>query len=272
MGRRKKQFGQCRICGNIGQLSFEHVPPEKAFNNQRHFYEVEYYKLVEDGDEYFDLTMDQIYEKGYSKKKQGGIGFYSLCEKCNNDTGSWYGHDFVSWAWQGMSILQKAKGKPSLYYPTFFYPLRTIKQIVTMFFSVNQDVFREAEPELVRFVLNRETRGLSKKYRIFCYYNIEGSKRYIGYSAVGKLDTGEVKRLSEITFPPFGFVLTFDSESPDKRLTEITHFANFRYNDWTDHYQRFETLPTHLPGFVGDYRTKDEIKKGIEDTKKQMRK
>ena len=270
MGRRKKEFGVCKICGYSGQLSFEHVPPNKAFNHQRHYYQIEFDKLIEIEDDFLDLSMGQIYEKGHSKKKQGGIGFYSLCEKCNNDTGSWYGHAFVSWAWQGMSILQKANGRPSLYYPTFFYPLRTIKQIVTMFFSVNPDVFREAEPELVKFVKNKESRFLSKKYRLFCYYNIQGNKRYIGYSVLAQIDSGKMNRMSEITFPPFGFVLTIDSEPPDDRLTEITHFANYSYNDWTDHYQKFSTLPTYLPNLPGDYRTREEIKKGIDDSKKYM--
>lgn len=268
MGRRKREFGKCKICGHEGQLSFEHVPPEKAFNNQRYFYQLELNKLIELEDEYFDLTNDEIYKKGYSKKRQGGIGFYSLCEKCNNDTGSWYGSDFVKWAWQGMSILQKAKGRPSLFYPTFFFPLRTIKQIVTMFFSVNPDVFRIAESELVKFVKDKETRFLSKKYRVFCYYNIEGRNRYISYSVLADFNTNNISRLSEITFPPFGFVLTIDSGPPDRRLTEITHFANYRYNDWTDHYQRFTTLPTFLPNLPGDYRTKSEIKKGIDEAKK----
>ncbi len=268
MGRRKKLFGKCKICGYYGQLSYEHVPPEKAFNNQRYFYQLEFDKLIEFEDNFFDLTISQIYEKGYSKKKQGGIGFYSLCERCNNETGSWYGHAFVSWAWQAMSILQKTKGQPSLYYPTFFYPLRTIKQIVTMFFSVNPDSFREVEPELVKFVKNKETRFLSKKYRLFCYYNIQGNKRYIGYSVLAQIDINSISKLSEITFPPFGFVLTIDSKPPDKRLTEITHFADYKYDEWTDHYQRFATLPTYLPDIPGDYRTKEEIKKGIEESKK----
>jgi hypothetical protein len=33
MGKRTKN-GRCHICGNVGELSFEHVPPEKAFNNK----------------------------------------------------------------------------------------------------------------------------------------------------------------------------------------------------------------------------------------------
>lgn len=270
MSRRKKVIGKCKICGIEAQLSYEHVPPESAFNNQKHFYEIEFEKLANSADNFLDIPLSDLHEMRLAKKKQGGIGFYSLCNKCNNNTGSWYGHDFVSWARQGMSILLKSKRRPTLYYPTLFYPLRTIKQIITMFFSVNPDAFREEEAELVNFVLDKERRFVSNKYRIYCYYNIEGSKRYIGYSVVGKIDTGEINRLTEITFPPFGFVLSIDSGPPDPRLTDITHFANFSYNDWTDHYQRFITLPTFLPNSPGDYRSKEEITKGIIESKEYV--
>jgi hypothetical protein len=33
MGKRTRT-GKCHICGNTGQLSFEHVPPESAFNDK----------------------------------------------------------------------------------------------------------------------------------------------------------------------------------------------------------------------------------------------
>jgi hypothetical protein len=259
MARRKKINGICKICGYYGQLSYEHVPPEKAYNNRKHFYKVEYEKLLKDDIPYLKMSMEDIYTNGYATKKQGGIGFYSLCIRCNNNTGTWYGSAFVNWALQGMGILQKANGLPSLFYPAEFYPLRVIKQIITMFFSINSNSFNIYEPELVKFILNRDRKYLSRKYRIYCYYNVEGSLRYLGRSAIGELNNSKIYNVSEITFPPYGFVLTFDSEPPDVRLTEITHFANYSYDEIIYHYQRFATLPTYLPNVPGDYRSKNEI-------------
>jgi hypothetical protein len=31
----KQHFGICHLCGTDEKLSFKHVPPENAFNNQR---------------------------------------------------------------------------------------------------------------------------------------------------------------------------------------------------------------------------------------------
>jgi hypothetical protein len=33
----EKKFGTCCICGEDSELSYEHVPPEAAFNDQRIF-------------------------------------------------------------------------------------------------------------------------------------------------------------------------------------------------------------------------------------------
>jgi hypothetical protein len=262
---RHKIFDTCKICGFVGELSFEHVPPEKAFNNNRFYYEASLEELSKLGISDIDFSSPQI----KLRKKQGGIGFNSICRKCNNLTGIWYAKDFIKWVHQSMSILLKANGRPTLYYPTFFFPLRVIKQIVTMFFSVNQDVFRNVEPQLVSFILEKEKRFLDPKYKIYCYYNIEGQSRYKGNSFIGNLHSRDIIHISEISFPPFGFVMTIDSKKPDDRLTDISHFADFPYNHWTDYYQRFNVLPTYLPYLPGDYRTKEEIQSAINLSKKE---
>ena len=206
--------------------------------------------------------MEGLYKKRIAKKYQGGIRFRTLCRSCNSNTGTWYAKDFADWTYQAMGILLSTKGHPTLYYPTWFYPLRVIKQIITMFFSVFTPGHEGYYPDLVKFILNPNFTGLDKKYRIYCYYNLKGGNRYIGDNFVKEPSLDGVIHVSEITFPPFGFVFTINSPKPDHRLTEITHFVKFGYNELAEHYQRFSTLPTHLPVPL-DYRTKDEIAKDI---------
>ena len=55
-----------------------------------------------------------------------------------------------------MRIIIGARGMPSLEYPFKLFPLRVLKQVVCMFFSVNGPAFRQVQPELVRFILNRD--------------------------------------------------------------------------------------------------------------------
>lgn len=269
MSRRKKQYGKCKLCGFEGKLSYEHVPPLKAFNNNDFYYYDKCSELIQiELDENLDFPKDV--KKRYLKKGQGGIGFYSLCERCNNNTGSWYGSDFISWIYQSMGIILKANHKPTLYYPTYFFPLRVIKQIICMFFSINNDELNVREPDLVKFVLDRERKYLDARYKIFCYYNIIGSHRYLGDMYLGSFTSREIIHMSELTFPPMGFVLTLNSNSPHRDLTDISSFANYGYNDVLEYFQRFKVLPTHLSLIAGDYRSKEEIIKGIKDSKKKI--
>lgn len=190
--------------------------------------------------------------------QQGGIGDHTLCIKCNNDTGAWYGARFVDWCYQAMSILMKTGGKPTLIYMNYLFPLCILKQTVTMFFSVNGARFGKANPELVRFVLDKERKYLSPQYRFFVYYNITGRFRFTGVTGQINVETGKKAVLSEITYPPFGYVMALDSEPPDERLIEITHFAGYDFNEFKVMTLKLPVLPTHTM-YPGDYRTKDQI-------------
>ncbi len=70
-------MGTCHLCGSYGELSFEHLPPKKAFNNCS----VKHYN-------YFMGITQGNYNNQISQK---GLGGYTLCKSCNGNTGSWYG-------------------------------------------------------------------------------------------------------------------------------------------------------------------------------------
>jgi hypothetical protein len=129
---KKPVEGHCRVCGAYGQLSQEHVPPKRAFNG------MPYIRL--DLEQAMALGPDEVPE---GPKREGGIRFHTLCRQCNNDFGGWYARAFVEWCYQGMTILQRSDGRPRLVYAHHVYPMRVIKQIITMFFSVNSDQFRK---------------------------------------------------------------------------------------------------------------------------------
>jgi len=113
MSLKKNKFGHCCICGNYSKLSFEHVPPRSAFNDHPVF--------VADIKELIGKWDGEIKNiKG--KIHQLGSGDYTLCEKCNSDTGAWYGNAFADWAYQAFRVLHFTKGKPSLYKKQAEYP------------------------------------------------------------------------------------------------------------------------------------------------------
>jgi hypothetical protein len=243
------EYGICHICGVNGRLSREHIPPQAAFNKRPY--------LLAKGREILELGPDMIPQ---GKLKQGGVSMFTLCEQCNIRTGRWYGPAFIEWCYQGMELLRKAGGHPTLAYFYQIYPIRVLKQIVTMFFSVNTSTFREYHPELERFVLNTKSQHLSPYYRFFIFYKVGGLNRYIGECPIYETPTHRYFNFSEITFPPFGYVMTLGSEPPDPRLLEITFFSHYAYDDSRILELRPTVLPVETP-LPGEYSTLEEIRK-----------
>lgn len=246
------KLGICHICGQETDLSFEHIPPKKAFNNRP--------IITAKFEDIISLGPDEI-PKG--KVQQKGSGGYTLCENCNNLTGAWYAKQFINWCYQGIDILIKSEGKPSLTHLYNLFPLPILKEIIAMFLSVNSIEFRNKHEELAKFVLNKEKKYLPPEYQFYIYFNISNFNRMIGMT--GKihyldetLNSSKLILMSEITYPPFGYVFTYNSPSPDERLVNISHFSRYDYFEFKQFAMEIPVLPIHL-WFPGDYRTKEEI-------------
>ncbi|GAB3284345.1 hypothetical protein GCM10027347_61260 [Larkinella harenae] len=65
--------------------------------------------------------------------------------------------------------------------------------------------------------------------------------------------------MTELAYPPFGFVLTVDSDSPDERLFEITFFASYDYAEKADLRLNMPVLPV-FSLIPADYRPETEIR------------
>jgi hypothetical protein len=255
----KPVIDRCHLCGQETELTFEHVPPRRAFNNTG--------VLIKE----MDLKLPP--KEGANPSKlfmyQKGMGSYTLCGKCNNDTGAFYGAPFVDFCRKGMRILQASNYRPMLFYMMEIYPLAIIKQIVSMFLSINSMGFRDKNIDLALFVLNRERKYLPKKYRFFIYFNLEGMHRATPHTT--KIDfnkyTFEHKRttvMTEISFPPFGYLLLIDSEKPASDIVEITFFTQYGIWERKTISMRYPVNPTHTI-FPGDYRSVERIRKDIQE-------
>lgn len=254
MSRKYKIGGICHICGEFTQMSWEHVPPEKAFNDQPMIYSP-----------LLDAFADEIDGPLKGKISQRGMGAYTLCNPCNNATGSWYGDPFIQWTYQGAQILVRTNYNPKLIYLHYIEPLSVIKQIAVMMFSTASEKFQAKHQDLVKFVKNKELKYLPPRYRFFVYFNHEGRPRMLGdVMQKMRIDYSNGLRfvpepMYEVTFPPYGYVMMVNGEdAPDKRLVEITHFARYDFRAVEVAPLHLPVLPTHIP-IPGDYRTQQEI-------------
>jgi len=256
--------GKCRICGSYDQLTYEHVPPRSALNSSRqHLYS---------GDSIINLIESDRLPWEFSglkwEQKQRGIGFKTLCARCNNDTGAWYADafsDFVLQAFREIArrrLTHKSVERISLYE---IYPLRIIKQIVAMFCSINDANMLETYPELRAFLLNKERKGLAADdFRISLYLTIGEIGKYIGRAVIMKRkEDGEIQNLavSELSFPPFGSVLQFEpySDNDIPGLYCINFFANnFNYDEAVSINLELPVLECNTQ-YPCDFRTKEQI-------------
>lgn len=262
---KKHQFGKCALCRRECELTFEHIPPRAALN----------WKPVKNvsGENFIGTERKpwDIANLPYTNL-QRGLGRYSLCNECNNNTGSWYGEEYLRMAKAAYKMIAVRKEDPiESFVIKNFYPQRFIKQVVSMFCSINNCDDARMQP-LREFVLDRNSTNLDKsKYKICMYFTESALLKQNGLSVtVNLFDAGIVAMaISEITAFPLGFLLYFDPiDEWEYRGIDITSFGTAQY-DW--HYDlEVPIIVFEVNSWItGDFRTKEEIETCIEESKKE---
>ena len=239
----RKVCGRCHICGTDGPLSFEHVPPHSAFNDQP----------------VIAATLEAAMKNGpgricHGKVQQRGMGQHTLCRSCNSMTGSLYVPEFAEWCRQAMAVPVACDQSVVTIQWSNLRPLVVAKELVAMFLSVLPAKFSRSP--LPSFVLDMHTRGLHSDYRLFVYRIRSETFRWVPLAT--RVRDHQAIWMSEISFPPLGYLMTIKGESPDPRLVDITAFADHSFDHTQDFRADLAILETHLP-LPGDYRTKAEI-------------
>lgn len=250
-----KRIGNCHICGKRCKLSFEHIPPKATFNSEpANLISIETY-LGEDNK--VNLPWET---KGLRYKQfQGGKGFYSLCSECNNLTGEWYGKyyaDFIMSIHNGLRK-QNTQNVVGAKITLNLNPIAVLKQIISMFCSLNPDSIGE---EFRDFLLDVNNHEFDKnKYKVCVYLQKGPLERYCPISSTVNLVNHHATTVSEISTYPLGFTLYFLEGKEDAFYgCDITCFADYNYNESA-------ILELTLPlyeintAFPIDYRSKSEI-------------
>jgi hypothetical protein len=247
--------GLCHLCGTSGPLTFEHVPPRSAFNDRR-VLEADIHKLMRS-----DLLEDLKNPQG--KINQRGSGKYTLCPRCNNDTGGWYGAAYVEFAHGLFGFCHMVQPQQFLELRCLIKPLNVFKQMLVMFCSASPPSFAKKRPQLVRYLLNRESVDCDdlRDMRLFIsLFDLNNSNSTRQAGITGRIDVRSSKPdvYSEISFPPFNLVMSLSGTNPDPRLFDISWFAQYRLNHRQEVKLRLHNLAVNTY-FPGDYRTVDEV-------------
>ena len=248
----------CRICLERDADSFEHVPPRKAFNDEpsRRYTLADWFAREEGG-----LAAGHL--------EQRGAGGAVLCQRCNNNTGSWYGSELVHAARAGARILAESpldqldeSLEPSYINVKFTqqanvgpHPLRLIKQIVAMLLATSQPEFSQANPQLGQFVLEKERTGLEARYQLYLALFAGPNARTTGLAVRVGILAGHTLPLIEVAYPPFAYVLTIDAAPGAIETANITAMAEVGYRQRADLDLDLLVGFGHTP-YPADYRTR----------------
>ena len=259
--KNNQSIGQCRLCGKMEKLSYEHVPPKAAFNKSR-------IKMVA-GKELVDficspaLPWETFKAKGVIK--QNGSGGYYLCQHCNSTTGSWYDPYYLTFVKGILHALTQEiveNEKQILIETGSFQPLPIIKQIILMFFDINPYGF--GDQSLRDFVMNKEcNEGFNyQKYKIYCYLVKGPLERRAGLSGLlikNNKGTLQTVLLSEIATLPIGFTMYVDMPSDySPKGCDITEFTTYHFDDKVKATICLPILETNS-WIANDFRTKQDI-------------
>lgn len=252
-----KAKDKCALCGKETDLTYEHIPPKGAFNDVP----IKAVTLSEISKDFNRLPWD-INGLTYISEQKGS-GLYSLCKDCNNNTGSWYGNDYIDFVKKIDYVLNNYDlNEDKTIVIKNVYPLRIIKQIVSMFCSINNDVSNSLMDPLREFVLNKELMHLDlNKYKIHLYLTSNSYAKQVPYSALSITQNHKsfVIEMSELDTYPLIIMIYFNPiKEFDYAGFDITNFSDFRYDD---------KLTINIPGilkesnniFPYDYRSKKEI-------------
>lgn len=224
--RKAESISQCCICGELRHLTFEHVPPQKAFNSHR--------AKSSSLDQW--LAREEAGGQIDGRIVQGGGGRFALCAECNSFTGSKYAGEYIEWAQVAASYLRQFEPSPRFAQEHYSIrtvqfgigevaPLRMAKQMVAMMLATSGPGLAESNPELREFVLKEDQFGLSPRYRLYLNLFNDRRSRSSGVTASFNTNSGLSTTGCEVAHFPFACALSLDEEEPLHPVGNVTDMA-----------------------------------------------
>ncbi|WP_284653500.1 hypothetical protein [Flavobacterium terrisoli] len=251
---KRTKIGICKLCKQEKELTYEHIPPQSAFNRNTKFYRLETTEYFKNAKEYVEGNL-----KPKSRKEQGGVGDYCLCGNCNGYLGSKYVREYKRLAEISYSIItQYPDAKCYEFDISEINLLKFIKQIIAIFICSNNVSFTKNYQGLIEFVLNENSNYLLERYKLYMYLNHEGNLRSGNLSY-----TNLHGAICEFTYKPLGFVLNIDNPNQIMELSNITDFKKFNpFAKYSEIMIRLNKYPTIYP-FPMDFRSQEKINNSL---------
>lgn len=223
-----RDFGTCAVCGQTRLMTAEHIPA-KTFGNRGP-------QLVYGFEHVMNRGAPLL--PGVAKR---GFTYPALCAPCNNMTGGLYvtrTKAFVEQAGTALDRVYRPVGAavavtaPEVRTIDFTVePLAVMKYVVTLMLVTCRSAWSATDhPELRRFVLDREAKGLPDRYRFYAGLLYGPYGRSTGLAHAIDAYTGRTFSIAEVSFPPVAFLMTLDQPRGETTWPgEITHMTGGDY-------------------------------------------
>lgn len=251
---------RCRICGEVRQLTKEHVPPAAAFNRQT--------ATVHTAEEWFARSDDGELTGG--ELQHGGIWGYTLCETCNNATGVRYGEEYKLWAVSIINVLADAKvnvhelealpeipdGPISLSGNPGPRPGAFLRQALAIMCTLSADYdLAGTHPAIRRLILERSVEPLPNGMSLGLTAYIGGYPRVHGPQLVAHPEEGSWHCVMELAVPPLALLMVLGGNQPYRHVLDLSPYALVASKERRTVSGRLAVAIGYTM-YPGDYRTK----------------
>jgi len=210
----------CSICGEEKKLTFEHMPPKKTGNNKP----VNIIGLE-------NMTHLGGYMYNNKKKSPKGFGGYTLCQDCNNLTGSWYAESYIHLSNQICEAINQNPNTTKIEVECKLKPLNFFKQIICIMLCSDQatGVLRE-KINGKSFMLNKDENDFPNDVFVRQQITMQPHYGFKGYTSEWNSINGFVQNILFI-YRPFCFKIVFEPEQIDTNSMDMNSFVKFEYDE-----------------------------------------
>jgi len=204
---------KCRVCAQQPADTDEHAPSKSAGNRGRVLHgRVNYQQSVASGRLTWEVEQTQR------------VVFRTLCRPCNNNSGSWYNPDYVTFSkhCEALAIPQNAGRMCEVQLRV--RPQRVLKQALVSLLAVSQAGLTVKHPHLRDLVTRKEaTRSLSPCH-LWLYLRANPGARSSGLGFRLEFSSGPGQLLAEFSFWPLGWLITLD-EAPVPGAVDVSAWS-----------------------------------------------
>lgn len=207
----KAHPGICCVCGKSGNLTFEHIPPQKTNNTHQIKKIIDPIAFFEDEKEF----NEKIKEVKFKLGNQKGMGDFTLCSHCNNYFGGQYANEFIPFYNELADFFKRNyyeiinrsnAGYLDINIQANINFFRFQKQVVSMLMSTSNGVYKDYFKDYLLDAKN--TNFPTKKFKIIMNGYLDFNVFRMNGQMIGvNLSGGSEIVGSEIQVFPLGFTL-----------------------------------------------------------------